>query len=1351
MQRSVSSAARPRRLVVVALAAAGLVAAVATVWPARPVAGQGEAVPLDGVWRTFANGDRVNRVLRDGTTVWSATDGGGLVRWDTATGHYRQYLAPQDGLPSNDVNGLARTPDGRLWLATGRGLAVLDPGTGAIASYTPDASPGMPSRVVTAVAAAPDGTLWVGFAQEWDAQAVNPKTKTAGTFSGGGLARFDPATGRWDEAQHAVVKHSGGLGQDAPNDEYETIPSENVTVLEFGTDGILWIGTRPYYDLVARDCSPEQTACQAGYAWVQTGGGLAARQGATWQSWTPSSNDLNCYSPTINDLAADKDGRMWVATGGRGLLLMKDGLRRAGCQGGAQPYYVMPIRDTPGPRGNYVWSVDVAPDGRVWIGHGRGRDEGRGIGILQHNNTFDDSSAANQGQAWRFDDSWEFINLDDGKEDTTTVITALDVHSPGPVLLGARDQRTGDGAGLRLFDAGTRTWTALRTADTGIPSNNITSVSWNEARRELWVSFSQKGVARWDGTSWRSWRAFGAGREVAKVTLDVGRDKERIPVDMADQAAFDAAFPSTPRYVRLGGDPTLYRLTRSGLTTVGTGKYLDVTPKLQQALKKGASVFNVQRGPASDASAQVCFGADGTVWATGRETTWLGDACPAAWGNECWLDGGLGKFDGSTWTVFDQQTKDSAGKTIPDQEVQSCAVDKQGRVWVGTGNARKAEGDGVAYLDPVTGRWTAWRKTQGVLFAGNGVPGISMDPVTGDLWLAHHAAQFCEPAPFGGTCTLIRPGGGVSRWNGTKWDIWQKPAAPLAAIGTQGELSSVLVDRVAGRVWAGGMDPGTKSFHWGDGVGMNAALNWCPLDCTNAAWQHKIWPEDGDVVALAQDDRGRLWAGTHRYGNGLVPPVAGVKLYNGADWFTLTPANTGLPSNEITALARAGQGMWVGTRLDGLAFYDGAPPPATPTEPPATATPEEATPTSGPPRPTATPAEASPTPSPTRPTQRVWTMYLPIAVQPGWCAGCGTSTPATPVVPTALSPAPTDTPPPPTATATTTPSPTPVPPSATPTATRVPPTATVTATASATPTVTATRAPSTWKQYTAQSLPRVRLLSVAGLADGSAVMVGEQGQGYRWDGTRLNDLSLAASRTLHRVTFATEKQGYIAADDGFLYETRNGGQSWRVANTGSLVDDWWAVGVVSSADGLSGWLLGHTKGTRLHFDGSTWATTSADDKNTAHAYTDVAVLGPAAAMAIRGDATGARVMTWNGTAWLPGPATGPLYDLHVLAPDLGAAVGAKGTVWRLGTGGTWSAMAPKPPALGQDLNAVFMRSATDIWVAGGRTQLFHWDGKAWSAATVRVPQTPAIRSLWLSADGATGWAVGDDGVVLRYE
>jgi hypothetical protein len=1393
------------------LAAAALttLAPLAAQLSAPPAAAAAPAVPvpLVGSWRSYANGDRVNRILRDGTIVWSATEAGGLVRWDTVAGTYRQYLSPQDGLPSNEVNGISPAPDGRLWLATGRGLAMLDPTTNAIGSYTPETSPGMPARVVTAVKVTVDGLVWVGFGQEWDPVSVDPVSKVPGTFRKGGLARFNPATGVWDEFQHAEIKRSGGIGGDEPGEQYKTIPSEVITDIDIGTDGILWVATKPFFVYDVLSCPPDDTSCKVEGTFVLVGGGLAARQGADWASWLPATNEQSCYSSTINDLAADKDGRMWVATAGRGLMLMKNGLRKVGCKGNNQPYYIRPVKDTPGPRGNYVWSVDVAPDGRVWIGHGQGFLEGVGIGILEHNDTFDDSSAANQGQSWRFDDSWEFINFDAGQISSNAVITALDAHGPGPVVMGTKDQRKGDGMGLRLLDyGGNGGWRALRTADTGLPSNQITQVGWNEAKDEMWVSTRNRGVARFDGTSWRTWEAFGFGRQVTKVTLAVRADKDRVPVDMADQAAFTAAFPSSPRYVRFGSDPVQYRLTRSTLTVVGTNKYLDVTPKLKQDVAVGTPVYNIERGPASSAASGLCFSPEGTVWAGGRETVWMAN-CPPEWGkNECWLDGGLGKFDGTNWQLYDQQTKDSKGNSIPDQEVQSCAVDKQGNVWVGTGNARSSEGDGIAKLDTTTGLWTAWKKGAGSTFAGNGISAIDVDPETGYIWAAHHASQFCEPPPFGGVCALVRLGGGVSRWNGTKWDIWQKPAAPIHAFGAQGELSSLVVDRGRARVWAGGWDATPKNFHWGQGLGVNASLNWCPLDCTNGGWQYKAWPNDGEVVALEMDDTGNLWVGVNRSDNGIVPPVAGVKLFNGSEWFTYTPANSGLPSYEVTGLARNQKDMWVGTWADGIGVYSElVPPTPTPTVP-ATNTPVEFTPTPGGttaspvattpgPSPTGTPTGSpgtatTPPSTPTGPTQPpsitptratseplpIVPIYLPSLQQRSLCGSrCPTATrtrtptrtrTATPVsggtpVPatqTLVPPSATvATSVPPTATATesapltATSSATPILPTAT--HTSVPPTAVVpSATATqAPPSVTPTQSPRAWSVYKEQVLPNIKLYSVTGLDNGTVFMVGEGGKGYVYDGTLLAQLSLNSANNLRQISFASATQGYVAADGGYLYETRNGGQSWRIVNTNSLIDDFWTVSVLKAPEGLRGFTLGHGKGLRLFYDGSNWNAQGPDDRNNGHDYTDMQMLSISSAVAIRGDDSGARIMTWNGTNWTPGPSTGPLYDLHMKSGTEAVAVGFRGSVWQVGADGKWAVMPQKPNTLGENLNAVHMIGPNDIWVGGGRTGLFHWDGQSWESAAVRVPLNPAIRSIWMSKDGSTGWAVGDNGMVLRYK
>ena len=70
-----------------------------------------------------------------------------------------------------------------------------------------------------------------------------------------------------------------------------------------------------------------------------------------------------------------------------------------------------------------------------------------------------------------------------------------------------------------------------------------------------------------------------------------------------------------------------------------------------------------------------------------------------------------------------------------------------------------------------------------------------------------------------------------------------------------------------------------------------------------------------EVMALA-DDGSNIWAGT-KGGLAKADKTAGNAVF-------YNKSNSGLPSNDITALAIEGSGsVWTGTGGGGLAFYDG--------------------------------------------------------------------------------------------------------------------------------------------------------------------------------------------------------------------------------------------------------------------------------------------------------------------------------------------------------------------------------------------------------------------------------------------
>lgn len=1029
----------------VALAALATVGPLAGVpVPGSPAAGRtleplAQEGPLTGgAWRTYANGDRVNRILKDGETLWSATEGGGLVRWDLGTDTSTQYLYPQDGLASNTINDLELMPDGTLYLATEAALTRFDPETGRFTNLTPDTStsePPMPARVVRALEQRPDGTLWVGFGQEWDPELQHPRAEEPGAFRPGGLALFDPATGAWSREIHAVV-----VGE-----AYQTVVSENITDIEYGTDGLLWIGGEPFYVFEEdTNCGQEGVVCID--SWVLAGGGVAgtdldaAEDGsfvpdkalgdAEWVIYSPAdrfggqAKATACLSNHVTQLHADIEGRMWVASLDRGLLLIQHGLRKTACSSTGLPFYTRvstggkPETRVDGLRGRNVFAIDIDALGRVWIAHGDGRDEGEGIAILDHHNTFHDSSA--NEEPWApppFDDTWEFITFDGLQAGSTdAVITALLVEGDGAAAyMGTKSYKYGDGYGLRRLvreDGAWTRWTPLTTAASGLPSNHLTDVRVDPATGDTWFATQRRGVARMTAAGeWRTWHAFGQGPKVATALETTSHGFSQLVTDIASLEAYNAIFQNAINYIRIGDDPTRYRARRFRPAQAGRGPWIEFFPELTRDVAAGTPIYLMDRGPASDHASQIAF-ADGRTFVGGRESIYLPqNECPAP--PECWLDGGLGGYEeGAGWSVWSQNSSDPPdGMGVTDQEVGTVEADLTGKVWVGTGRQSRSEGDGISVYDPATNRFTYHTIPKlgsgGAKYAGNGIADLSVDPETNDMWVAHFPARRINEA-LDGTLSEVIHGGGVSRYDAdtAEWSFWRKDAGALLRGYGNGTFNVVLADRANGRAWVGGWDALHKRFHWGEGRGVNAALNWCPIDaCTKESWQSQVWDAEGEVNALSLDARGRLWVGTGRRGLAMLPPAggtdvwsgptrAGLRIWDGTEWYAYAPENVPLAGREIQAIRDGGESMWLATRANGLSrYWFVAPPTPTPTVtdlPPSTPTPTrtpdpiEPTPTSVvPTTPGTVVASATPTRRPTRTPGPSLACYAPR--YPGWC------------------------------------------------------------------------------------------------------------------------------------------------------------------------------------------------------------------------------------------------------------------------------------------------------------------------------------------------------------------------------
>jgi len=153
-------------------------------------------------------------MLADGPSrLFIATEGAGLMRYDTATGAITHYLAASTpGLGSDYVRSLAHDSRGRIWVGTFTGLSIFDPSDGTFTLYDPkpEGLESLSHTSVRCIYADRQGGMWLG------------------TYFGG-LNYYHPL-----KNQFRTLRQS--LAHPSLNDNVVGVMAED-------TDGILWIGT----------------------------------------------------------------------------------------------------------------------------------------------------------------------------------------------------------------------------------------------------------------------------------------------------------------------------------------------------------------------------------------------------------------------------------------------------------------------------------------------------------------------------------------------------------------------------------------------------------------------------------------------------------------------------------------------------------------------------------------------------------------------------------------------------------------------------------------------------------------------------------------------------------------------------------------------------------------------------------------------------------------------------------------------------------------------------------------------------------------------------------------------------
>jgi photosystem II stability/assembly factor-like uncharacterized protein len=232
---------------------------------------------------------------------------------------------------------------------------------------------------------------------------------------------------------------------------------------------------------------------------------------------------------------------------------------------------------------------------------------------------------------------------------------------------------------------------------------------------------------------------------------------------------------------------------------------------------------------------------------------------------------------------------------------------------------------------------------------------------------------------------------------------------------------------------------------------------------------------------------------------------------------------------------------------------------------------------------------------------------------------------------------------------------------------------------------------------------------------------------------------LLAETNARAVLALDADRAWVAAEDGALLVTTNGGADWTLADLGASAH----LRALATAGGV-GWVVGD-KGLvrRTEDQGLTW---SAQDAGTPGTLRGLSAVDGDHAWAV-GDGGLVVSTSDGGLHWrLAQTEAARLDAVHFADSVNGLVVGQGGTILATADGGeNWSRVASGTSA---HLLALARVGATRVWAVGGGGTVLRSDdgGTTWSPSI--APVTAALHAVAFR-DQDEGWAVGEGGTLLH--